>query len=158
MVRCINFCCHSSPVLCTTDGSWRWPSWPWLFPCCLVPICAHFIHVHWLLWLQQVTIAETYVVEDGAAGDDLGDIEDVHLQSLQEDCPPPCLHHPEAPFDDHPGLRQPAIECCLHLVTEGMAVRGHEGDGLGQAGVATIPDDAVPGWGVSPLIIQRAVP
>ena len=157
MVRRINFCCHSSPRLSTTDGSWRCcPSWPWFFPCCcLILVLGHSIHI---LWLQQVAVAEAYIMEDGAAGDDLWDKEDVHLQGLQKDGPPPGLQNTKTPLNDHPGLRQPAVECHLHLVAEGLSVRCHEGNGLGETGVATIPYDSVSEWRVLPLIIERAVP
>ncbi|KAK0132289.1 hypothetical protein N1851_032918 [Merluccius polli] len=81
------------------DGAWRCclPSWI-LLPCC----SSHVNHA--VLGVQHAN-----VVEDGAAQDDLRDEQDVHLQRLQKDGPPPGLQDPEGPLHHSSGLCQPAV-------------------------------------------------
>ncbi|KAK0134338.1 Reticulocyte-binding protein 2 a [Merluccius polli] len=51
-----------------------------------------------VLRLQQVTVAEADVVQDRTAGDDLRHIQDIHLQCLEENRPPPGLQDAERPL------------------------------------------------------------
>ncbi|KAK0146103.1 hypothetical protein N1851_014639 [Merluccius polli] len=122
------------------DGAWRCclPSWI-LLPCC---------SIHAVLGVQHVSLAQANVVEDGAAEDDLRDEQDVHLQRLQKYGPPPGLQHPEGPLHHSSGFCQPAIEGSLQLVPERPAIGGHQGYGVGEAGVPTITNEAVPWWRV----------
>ena len=149
MIRCITQRSYSISLLSSRDGAWRCclPSWI-LLPCC---------SIHALLGVQHVSLAQANVVEDGAAEDDLRDEEDVHLQRLQKDSPPPGLQDPEGPLHHSSGLCQPAVVCGLQLVPQRLAIGGHQGHGVGEAGVPTITNEAVPWWRVLLLKVQGAV-
>ena len=88
-------------------------------------------------------------MQNCAAGYDLQDIEDVQLQRLQENRPSPGLQDAKRSLHNTSRFRQVTIKMNLEFVIKRLYVRGHEGHGLFEAGVATIPSDIEAWWRVS---------